>query len=98
MAEAAEGHFTTEALMRKQDQSPTISGRVNVKRNLKICIIFKYFLCVKTPVRGGFRPRASRRSAPPAEDVLHLRRGGRDAGGIPGGAARLRRRLGGGTG
>ncbi len=27
MAEAAEGHFTTEALMRKQDSAPTISGR-----------------------------------------------------------------------
>lgn len=30
MAEAAEGHFTTEALMRKQDNSPTISGRVRI--------------------------------------------------------------------
>ena len=28
MEEAAEGHFTTEALMWNQDKSPTISGKV----------------------------------------------------------------------
>ncbi len=43
MAEAAEGHFTTEALMRKQDQSPTISGRVNIKRNLNYLNHLIYF-------------------------------------------------------
>ena len=29
MKEAAEGHFTTEALQWNQDKSPTISGKVN---------------------------------------------------------------------
>ena len=33
MEEAAEGHFTTEALQWNQDKSPTISGKVNAKTN-----------------------------------------------------------------
>ena len=36
MAEAAEGHFTTEALMRKQDLTPTKSGRVREKNESNI--------------------------------------------------------------
>ena len=34
MEEAAEAHFTTEALQWNQDKSPTISGKVNHNRHL----------------------------------------------------------------
>ena len=43
MEEAAEGHFTTEALQWNQDKSPTISGKV--KKHLvflKILFVSRY--------------------------------------------------------
>ena len=41
MQEAAEGHFTTEALQWNQDKSPTISGKVN-KLQTNPCTFYAY--------------------------------------------------------
>ena len=46
MKEAAEGHFTTEALQWNQDKSPTISGKV-IKRQTIVHIYVKTTQCCK---------------------------------------------------
>ena len=47
MKEAAEGHFTTEALQWNQDKSPTISGKVTAV-DIKKCDFFLKIEMVRT--------------------------------------------------
>jgi len=52
MEEAAEAHFTTEALQWNQDKSPTISGKVRTFADLfdllfSWCMYLKYIFKVK---------------------------------------------------
>ena len=54
MKEAAEGHFTTEALQWNQDKSPTISGKVNKLQTNPCTFPDNKFLCIKFAILTSF--------------------------------------------
>ena len=54
MEEAAEGHFTTEALQWNQDKSPTISGEVNKLQTNPYTFPGNKFLCSKFAILTSF--------------------------------------------
>ena len=54
MKEAAEGHFTTEALQWNQDKSPTISGEVNKLQTNPCTFQGNKFLCIQFAILTSF--------------------------------------------